>query len=289
MIKVDIDAVTNIIREVAAKEILPRFRNLNKGDIAYKIADDPVTIADKEAEKSLSTRFLDLIPGSKVVGEEGYAADPGVLRAFSGESPVWIIDPIDGTRNFVKGKHQFGVIVALAERNQLVAGWLYDPTSDEVITAEKGSGAYYKGHKLAVLEPRNLKDMRGLFGDRMMEACEKSGALFHEAPIIEKGSMTGVYDHPRLIVGQTYFGETKPQVHFIASLEFCTPWDDAASVLMHHESGGYAAHWDGGAHDLSAFGRGLLLAPNKESWQVVKNWCQGFSGLVQPSARKSAV
>src|SRR5271168_2971050 len=101
MARLDIDAVTAIIREVAEEHILPRFRNLKSADIAFKIGDDPVTIADKEAESALSARLSSLLKGSKVVGEEAFAANPRVLESFSGESPVWIIDPIDGTRNFV--------------------------------------------------------------------------------------------------------------------------------------------------------------------------------------------
>jgi len=97
---------------------MPRFRRLRSSDIAFKIGDDPVTIADKAAEKALSQRLLALLPDSTVVGEEDCAANPCVLERFSGESPVWIIDPIDGTRNFVAGKPTFGGIVALAKRNQ---------------------------------------------------------------------------------------------------------------------------------------------------------------------------
>jgi len=153
MIHVNPEAVSKIIQEVADEYILPRFRNLQAGDVAFKIGDDPVTIADKEAEKALSTRLFDLLPGSNLVGEEIFASNQGILNHFSGESPVWIVDPIDGTRNFVRGSPEFGVIVALAERNQTIAGWIYDPTSKEVVTAEKGSGSWFKGQKLKVLPP----------------------------------------------------------------------------------------------------------------------------------------
>ena len=94
-----------------------------------------MTIADKEAESALSARLLGLLPGSKVVGEEAFAYDSGILRQFFGESPVWIIDPIDGTRNFTRSSPEFGVIVALAKQNQVVAGWICDPTSGDVVVA----------------------------------------------------------------------------------------------------------------------------------------------------------
>ena len=62
-----------------------------------------------------------MLPGSLVVGEEGVAADPGVLEALSGDAPVWIIDPIDGTANFADGKPIFAVMVALVRRGETVA------------------------------------------------------------------------------------------------------------------------------------------------------------------------
>src|ERR1700744_4790279 len=126
MIKLDVSKGSNLIQEVADEHILPHFCNLKAADVTYKIGDDPVTIADKEAEKALSTRLLDLLPGSNVVGEEAFHADKGILDRLFSESPVWIIDPVDGTRNFVRGSSEFGVIVALAERNQTIDGWIYD-------------------------------------------------------------------------------------------------------------------------------------------------------------------
>src|SRR5580704_17579619 len=89
--RVDPDAVAMLIQDVAEEHILPYFRNLKAEHIAYKSGDDPVTIADKQAELALSSRLLDLLPGSNVVGEEAFASDQGILSRFSGESPVWIV------------------------------------------------------------------------------------------------------------------------------------------------------------------------------------------------------
>ena len=108
----DRDSVERIIRETSAQIILPRFRNLADGDIREKDGGSIVTAADLEAETRLSSELVTLVPGSRVVGEEGADADPGVLSALDGEPPVWIIDPLDGTQNFAEGKPCFAVIIA---------------------------------------------------------------------------------------------------------------------------------------------------------------------------------
>lgn len=278
MTRIDIDAVTTIIREVSVEYILPRFRSLKPGDISYKVGDDPVTVADKEAESALSNRLPGLLRGSKTVGEEAFAANRGILDLISGESPVWIIDPVDGTRNFVDGNREFGVIVALAEQNQTIAGWLYDPTSDEVITTEKGGGAWYNGKKLGVLPRPSFAEMSGFLGDRLLQAQKKSSQFKDIQPVFEQMS-AGAHEYPRLTINGPHFGKDKPQVHFRASLFHSTPWDDAAGVLIHQEAGGHSAFWDGSPYRPSVMHKGLAAAPDRESWQELRNWCRTFAEL----------
>ena len=278
MIGVDPDKVTLHIKEVAEAHILPYFQNLKTEHISYKIADDPVTIADKEAESALSDRLLDLLPGSKVVGEEAFAADSSILSRFSSESPVWIIDPVDGTRNFAKGNPEFGVIVALAKQNQVLAGWIYDPTSKEVVTAEKGGGAYYKGQKLKVSPAKSLADMRGVFSTRIIQPYQKSNYA-GISPQFEE-MMAGAHEYPRLVIDGAHFGknEVKP-ISFRAGLIQTNSWDDAAGVLIHSEAGGYSATWAGNPYSILVSDRGLMLAPDRDSWQELRNWCAHFCEL----------
>jgi fructose-1,6-bisphosphatase/inositol monophosphatase family enzyme len=278
MMRVDINNVSNTIQEVAEQIILPRFRNLGANDIAFKIGDDPVTIADKEAEIALSARLLDLLPGSKVVGEEAFSSNQSVFDSLFSESPVWIIDPIDGTRNFVRGSSEFGVIVALAEQNQTIAGWIYDPTSKEVITTEKGSGAWYKGQKLSVLPPTELQNMHGFLGDRLMDFYKKSNSFKEIEPVFNVMT-AGSHEYPQLLLNRPHFGKNRPQVHFRASYMYATPWDDAAGILMHQEAGGYSAYWNGDAYRPSDMNKGVALAPSKDSWLELRHWVQSFCEL----------
>ncbi|NTU76821.1 MAG: inositol monophosphatase, partial [Alphaproteobacteria bacterium] len=233
MQKINHEEVENILREVAETIILPRFRNLHEGDIDFKIGDDPVTIADKEAELALSTRLSALLPGSTVVGEEAFFINPGVLSRFSGESPVWIIDPIDGTRAFVGGEPEFGIIVALAEQNQTVAGWHYDPTSKEVVSAEKGAGAYHNGRKLRVLAPDLLQNMVGsIIETPAKESFAATPVWANGLPEARKPNFMQItyscHEYPRLVVAGPHFSYSGQQRHFRVARTFCTPWDDAA-------------------------------------------------------------
>jgi len=279
MSKIDNEVVQEIIREVAETEILPRFRNLKEGDIEYKGPDDPVTIADKAAEKALSDRLTGLLPGSKVVGEEEFASNGGVLDVFSCESPVWIIDPIDGTRAFMQGKPLFGVIVALAEQNHTIAGWLYDPASKEFVTVERGAGAWHKGKRLSVARPAPLGEMRGALGYHILKIYKNNKTS--AGPVKPKFDMMSYacHEYARMIVDEPHFACPEGKIHFRASLAYCTPWDDAAGILAIEESGGYAAHWNGERFRPSHYGRGLMAAPDRESWMEIKNWISGFCEL----------
>src|SRR6185437_12134645 len=112
----DLDRIARIIRDIAAVEIVPRFRMLAAGDIREKRPGDLVTIADLEAEKRLMRELEAAMPGTVALGEESVAADPTRLDLLAGEVPVWVIDPIDGTGNFAKGDARFAVIIAFVTR-----------------------------------------------------------------------------------------------------------------------------------------------------------------------------
>jgi fructose-1,6-bisphosphatase/inositol monophosphatase family enzyme len=282
MSKIDVSAVRDVIREVATTIVLPRFRHLKAGEVDFKIGDDPVTIADKEAESALSTRLMALLPGSKVLGEEAFFANPGLLSLFSGDDPVWIIDPIDGTRNFVGGKPIFAIIVSLTERNQTVAGWIYDPLSGECLIAEKGAGAYHKNRKISVLPSDFLDKMRGCSMD--LEAAlarvrrrGSEGAL--SGPTLDTPLLSMAHEYARLAIGAPAMSARGAQWHFHATLGFCTPWDNAAGILIHAEAGGYGAHWNGDPYTPSAYGRGVLLAPDQPSWHALRNWAALITDL----------
>lgn len=272
MLKINMEAVAAIITEVAETVIMPHYKDLHVGDIKFKSEDNPVTIADWEAEKRLSARLLDLIPGSLVLGEEGFARNPSLLDQFESDSPVWIIDPVDGTKAYISEQPYFGVIVALAKQNQTIAGWLYDPSSKEFIMAEAGGGAWHKGQKLSVKEPPDdLESLTGVFNNNFAERLMQSVPLNAPIPRILR-ALSSCHDHARLVVQSPHFSRKAEPIHFHGTCRTCTPWDIAAGELIHRESGGYTRHWDGSPFAPSHMGRGFLSTPDADSWNKIRNW-----------------
>ena len=136
------DAVFTAIVDTANAVVLPRFQNLGDGEIDTKTSPtDLVTIADREAEVRLTAALTAILPGSVVVGEEAVSADPRVLDAIAGDAPVWIVDPVDGTRNFAAGQTPFCVMVGLAVAGVQVGAWIWRPIDAEMIVAFRDEGA----------------------------------------------------------------------------------------------------------------------------------------------------
>ncbi|MFJ2742372.1 inositol monophosphatase family protein [Streptomyces sp. NPDC087440] len=136
-----IDEVTDILREAAAEAILPRHRALTEGEITEKTPGEVVTVADREAE-ALITRRLRAVHDVPVVGEEAAAADPALLHAVRGAPQAWLVDPLDGTPNFVAGRDDYAVMAALVRAGETVAAWILQPATGVAYVAERGSGAW---------------------------------------------------------------------------------------------------------------------------------------------------
>ncbi|MER5349353.1 inositol monophosphatase family protein [Kitasatospora sp. NPDC002551] len=146
--------VEEAVRRAAAAEIMPRFRALTADEVSEKNGPhDLVTVADRGAEAHLTAALTALLPGSVVVGEEAVAADPDLYTELAGDRPVWIVDPIDGTRTFVRGGEGFCTLVALAHHGELLASWTYAPARDRMATALRGGGARLDGVPLRAGSP----------------------------------------------------------------------------------------------------------------------------------------
>ncbi|HJO58994.1 MAG TPA: inositol monophosphatase family protein, partial [Nitrospinaceae bacterium] len=109
----DPEKISEFLREAAERDILPLFKQLKDHEINDKESGEIVTAADIRAENRLINSLTKVLPKSTTVGEEEVSGDKSVINRLTGEAPVWVIDPLDGTRNFSKGKDRFAVIVAL--------------------------------------------------------------------------------------------------------------------------------------------------------------------------------
>ena len=259
--RIDSEQVSAIMREVADEAILPRFRSLAAGDIIPKgDHGDFATTADLEAERRLGARVAALLPGSIVVGEEGAEKRPELLAAIAGKDPVWIIDPLDGTHNFAQGLAQFTVMVALARAGETEAAWIHDPLAGRTVTAERGSGAWEVGRRLAVARPAALSAMRGALyakagrpgiSPRLNEARRRFAGICYSR-----------------CAGCEYLALARGESHF-ALFTRLLPWDHAAGTLIHREAGGYHACLDGAPYRPTRHAGVLLLAPDQASWEAI--------------------
>lgn len=264
---IDIAKIDSIIRDIGAVEIMPRFRKLAAGDIEMKGVNDPVTVADKETERRLTEDLTAYLPGSVVVGEESFAKDKSIMARIEGGNPVWIIDPIDGTRNFVAGLPEFAVMVALVKNRQAVAAWIHDPNSGDTVMAEQGSGVWLRGSRLHLAAAKDAALTLGLVGARVKKfisdpALMPSGEAM---PKVKIGSCAG-FDYPRLFAGDVNFANsTLPRVNFLF-YRHTNAWDHVPGLFLNQEAGGYSADWAGQPYDMAKQRSGLISAPNKEAW-----------------------
>ncbi|MEZ5648582.1 MAG: inositol monophosphatase family protein [Alphaproteobacteria bacterium] len=145
----DPHAVTAILKDVADQEILPYFGKLKPVDISQKSDKSLVTVIDPAAEALLSRRLSALWPDASILGEEAASDDPTQLTVLDDPTkPIWVIDPLDGTANFVAEKPFFGMIVALVLNKKTLAGWIYDIPNKRIATAFAGQGAFIAGHRV---------------------------------------------------------------------------------------------------------------------------------------------
>lgn len=123
---------------------------------------DLVTEVDKGSETMIRNLLKTHFPHHSILGEEGVApgaaASAQALKEMQDEPYLWIVDPIDGTTNFVHGFPFYSVSIALAHRGEVIVGVVYDPSRDELFVAEKGKGVYMKGKRLSVSGESRLSD-----------------------------------------------------------------------------------------------------------------------------------
>ncbi|MGW1431693.1 inositol monophosphatase family protein [Streptomyces sp. NPDC002431] len=219
------------VRAAAAAEIMPRFRQLAEDEIIEKNGPyDLVTTADRLAEEHLTASLTRLLPGSVVVGEEAVHADPKVYDALGGDAPVWIVDPIDGTRQFVHGEPGFCTLVALAHRGELLASWTYAAAQDLMAVAVRGGGATLDGEAIRSGSPVSGEPLQVASSHPDYTTDEQKRALL--------GLRTdGIAARPCGSAGLEYLDIARGALDAVAfTWEYA--WDHAAGLLLVAEAGG---------------------------------------------------
>ncbi|MEU1198955.1 inositol monophosphatase family protein [Streptomyces sp. NPDC005813] len=223
--------VEEAVREAAAAEIMPRFRQLGAHEIDQKSGPhDLVTDADRKAERYLTGVLTALLPGSVVVGEEAVHADPATYEAIQGSAPVWIVDPVDGTRQFVHGDPGFCTLVALARDGVVLASWTYAPARDEFAVAIRGRGAFLDGVPLRSGSPVPGRDLDVAHSHPDYTTDEQKRALLGLRA-------EGVVPRPCGSAGLEYLAVARGELDAVA-FSWEAAWDHAAGLLLVEEAGG---------------------------------------------------
>lgn len=261
----DMDALDDIVTEVAAREVLPRFGRLAAADISEKTsAYDVVTVADREAEKAITEAVLARWPGAVIVGEES-AGTEDVIREQLGADEAVVIDPVDGTKNYASGLPLFAVMAGVLRRGRIVGGLIHDPLTGTSAVAEEGSGAWMRRpgdppRRLRVAAPVPVGEMEAVMSRRIGDdsygrAIEANLRKFARHPWFRCG-------------GHEYRLAASGEVHALG-YQRLMPWDHVPGWLLHREAGGYSAHFDGTGYDPGRMGGGLLCAPDEASWHEI--------------------
>ena len=193
-----------------------------------------VTAADRRAEEILHAELTKARPGYGFLGEEGGH------REGDDKSHCWIVDPLDGTTNFLHGIPQFAIAIALEREGVIVAGVIYNPANEELFLAERGKGAFLNDQRLRVAARRRLSDAVVACGMPHMGRGDR---------ILFRSEMAAVQER---VAGLRRFGAAALDLAWVAAGRFdafwerdLSPWDMAAGILMIREAGGFATDLDG--------------------------------------------
>ena len=222
-----------------------RERFLTEKEISFKGRADIVTDVDLAAEKVILDLVREEYPQFSILSEESNPIETG--------SPyTWVIDPIDGTRNFAEGIPHFCVVVALAKGSDMVVGVTYDPIKEETFTAELGQGAFLNGAPISVSERQEIPNC--VLGFDLGYVDQKSGTALDMIRFLWPGFQT-----MRLMgssaLGMAYAAAGRIDLYFHHSL---SPWDSASGLLLAREAGGNVVDRQG--NDANLFTPSVIVS-----------------------------
>ena len=203
--------------EKASKALIRDFGEIEKLQVSVKGPSDYVTNADKKAEKIIINELEKTKKNFSIISEE----DGTKINA--NKDNVWIIDPIDGTSNFLHGIPHFAISIALKSKNEIVSGLIYDPIKDEMFYAEKNGGAYLNNKSIRVSKRKNLENCLFATGGKENLYDEKNSNL----TVRKSGSAA---------LDMAYVAAGRFDGYFQKNLNL---WDVAAGIVIAKEAGAY--------------------------------------------------
>jgi len=234
----------------AGKSLTRDFGEVQNLQVSLKGPGNYVSQADRKAEKIVREELLKARPTYGFLGEETGEEIKGTDGAHR-----WIVDPLDGTTNFLHGIPLFAVSIGLERNGEMVAGVIYNPASDELFTAEKGGGAFVNDRRLRVSGRKSLSDA--------VVGCgvPHLGHGMHGRFLIQLRHVMGE------VAGVRRLGSASLDLAYVAAgrldgywEEALNPWDMAAGIILIREAGGFTSDLTGG---LDMLGSGTIAAGNE--------------------------
>ena len=233
----------------AARALKRDFGELEKLQVSLKGPANYVSAADRRAEETLYQELIKARPGYGFLGEESG------MRAGADKSHTWIVDPLDGTSNFLHGIPQFAISIALEREGTIVAGLIYNPANDELFIAERGKGAFLNDQRIRVAA-------RKLLADAVI--CCGLPHYGHGDIALGQKEVAAMQDK---VAGLRRFGAAALDLAWVAAGRFdaywerdLKPWDMAAGLILVREAGGFVTDLDGGE---AMFAKGTIVAGNE--------------------------
>ena len=233
----------------AARALKRDFGEVENLQVSIKGPANFVTAADRRAEETLRAELSKARPAYGFLGEETGRHEG------TDKTHTWIVDPLDGTTNFLHGIPQFCISIGLERADTIVAGVIYNPVTDELFTAERGKGAFLNDRRLRVAGRKRLLDS--------VVACPLP---HHGRGDLALGlrELGAVQDG---VAGLRRFGAAALDLAFVAAGRLdgywernISPWDIAAGLLVVREAGGFVSDIDGGE---AMFTKGHIVAGNE--------------------------
>ena len=198
--------------EKASKILIRDFGEVEKLQVSKKGPTDFVTNADLKAEKIIIEELKKARPNYSIISEENGIEDN------KDKNNTWIIDPIDGTMNFLHGIPHFAISIALKSDNEIVSGLIFDPIKNEMFYAEKDNGAFFNNHRIRVSKKNEINDCLFVTGGKIKKQLNiqyrKSGSAALDIAYVAAGRYDGYFQHDLCI------------------------WDIAAGIILIKEAGG---------------------------------------------------
>jgi fructose-1,6-bisphosphatase/inositol monophosphatase family enzyme len=262
--------VSQILQDVGASVVMPSFRALRPEDIHLKDTpgdpDDLVTVVDKAAEQSIMNGLSGLVPGSAFVGEESVSENPEILSALNQSAPAWLIDPIDGTKNFARGDADFGIMLALVENGITRASWMAVPAAKPaayLVVAERGAGTRINDRRVT-LRPAITSRPRGTVHTKMMPSDTARQV---------DSDLRGKYE-PQPSTGSAateYSAILRGDKDFVIYYRLL-PWDHSPGALAITEAGGATVHLSGEPYSPLSPNQVTISAATTELADEVRGW-----------------